>query len=77
MPGERKMQGKAVATEEGHPPRNGDWFEERDVDPLPKEDQVGTCNSDLLIYISHRRLKLLQGRLTILSLHKALDNKTK
>jgi len=67
MPGEHETQGKAEATEEGHPPRNGDWFEEKAVDPLPKEDQVGACNSDLLLYISHRQPKLLQGRPPMLS----------
>ena len=77
MPGEHEMQGKAEATEEGYPPLNGDWFEEKDVDPLPKEDQVGACNSDLLLYISHQQPKLLQGRPLMLSLHKVLINKTK
>jgi hypothetical protein len=77
MPGKRKMRGKAEATEQGHPPRSGDWFEEKDVDPLRKEDRVGTCNSDLLICISRQQLKLLRGRPTMLSLHKVLANKTK
>jgi hypothetical protein len=59
MPGKHKMQGKAEATVQGHPSCSRDWFEEKDVDPLPKEDRVETCNSDLLICISCQQLKLL------------------